>query len=773
MKVLKDIVNCYRNNPYSIYTREVKGLYYDDTPGVQIVYVLEGAIRIKIYERDSLVEEGELFIFNRFETRFIYAETEENLCIILNLPLEAFKAYGDNYRCLRFENYIDLHRLKGDFPYLLSLVYKNSLERSYLKRESRELEDLVRHLGENYINDEFSLTGLDDKFSSIEMIEDLVFENNLEKLSLTDLEDRIHLSSSYISKIFNEVCGIKFTEYVQQFKLCHACYGLLFTDKGLEEISSLVAFNSSRSLNRLFDKYLGLTPSEYRRSYIDMDGGFRFKSKLESFINLSGQLSYKGFLEKFKLDLKDEYELDLSLDYPKKKLFKSWLIMRNLSSIGNDHSTIMDNIASEVDINEVALRFKYNESTDSFYFADLDQERDPNFISLFLNTCLENDIVGVVSLEIDSLSLEDPHLEENLLQYKKLLEYLEDSVGSSGMREFSYIFDIRDVNNYLDDDLSMLKYRNYIREKHRYLEEIFGNQDYKWGFELGNLTFHEVETLKKVHRKLYNVSDIMPSIYSLNYRHKETLRIGSLEELDKMQNYERAMMRTVKGIKEELKVPVEKIYIRGLYRHIDISKIDLKYRDLFMVQLMLNSTFLLSGEVDFVTDYMVKDSREEKGYYYPRVLDDLGFYTPVYWSIILLSKLRGGILHRGDGYLVTRYKDELLIVVYGNLFLDHLYARQCDYKNLSDHKYKLNYKIKGLRGNYKITSERLSFENGSVFYSIGNKDNYKYISKKEKDYIRKISAPSYNLEIKTIEGSYEDTIVYSPFNIILKRYKKF
>lgn len=73
------------------------------------------------------------------------------------------------------------------------------------------------------------------------------------------------LSRSYFSKLFKEVTGQNFTDYLQNLRISEACSLLESTDKKVTEILSDVGFKDIKHFNRLFKKITGKTPSQYRK----------------------------------------------------------------------------------------------------------------------------------------------------------------------------------------------------------------------------------------------------------------------------------------------------------------------------------------------------------------------------------------------------------------------------------------------------------------------------------------------------------------------------
>lgn len=85
-------------------------------------------------------------------------------------------------------------------------------------------------------------------------------------LSLSVLEENLHLNKYYISHLFSGRLGLRFNDYVNSLRVSEACRYLLNSTHSITEISDLVGFNTPRTFNRAFLRQIGTTPSEYRRT---------------------------------------------------------------------------------------------------------------------------------------------------------------------------------------------------------------------------------------------------------------------------------------------------------------------------------------------------------------------------------------------------------------------------------------------------------------------------------------------------------------------------
>ena len=83
-------------------------------------------------------------------------------------------------------------------------------------------------------------------------------------LSVEQIANTFHISNSYFSQMFNEVCGLSFPEYVNELRLnCSAEY-LRTTDLSVKEIAARSGFSGVSYFGVQFKKKYGMSPSAYR-----------------------------------------------------------------------------------------------------------------------------------------------------------------------------------------------------------------------------------------------------------------------------------------------------------------------------------------------------------------------------------------------------------------------------------------------------------------------------------------------------------------------------
>ena len=93
-------------------------------------------------------------------------------------------------------------------------------------------------------------------------LNDHLFDENL---SLTALAEYFGVSESVVSRKIRSMTNFNFLDYVNKKRIEHAAILLLSTDISVNDLSKTVGYGSDITFRRLFKKYMGITPSEYRR----------------------------------------------------------------------------------------------------------------------------------------------------------------------------------------------------------------------------------------------------------------------------------------------------------------------------------------------------------------------------------------------------------------------------------------------------------------------------------------------------------------------------
>ena len=101
----------------------------------------------------------------------------------------------------------------------------------------------------------------------IRMAKQYIDENYMHNIGLDEVADEIHLSSAYLSTMFRKETGLNFSEYLSQRRMQKAKELLRKSDDSIGQIAEQVGYMDTKYFSRLFNKIVGLKPSEFRKLY--------------------------------------------------------------------------------------------------------------------------------------------------------------------------------------------------------------------------------------------------------------------------------------------------------------------------------------------------------------------------------------------------------------------------------------------------------------------------------------------------------------------------
>jgi AraC-like DNA-binding protein len=103
------------------------------------------------------------------------------------------------------------------------------------------------------------------QYQYIQHAKEFIAENYAKStLSLNEVGATVGLSASYLSGLFKEMQSVNFSTYLANYRVERSKLLLTSTDLSVNRISHACGFNSSQNYYRVFKKYVGMTPGQYR-----------------------------------------------------------------------------------------------------------------------------------------------------------------------------------------------------------------------------------------------------------------------------------------------------------------------------------------------------------------------------------------------------------------------------------------------------------------------------------------------------------------------------
>ncbi len=133
------------------------------------------------------------------------------------------------------------------------------IEKPFDIQETRELFEKLLQGRRNFAEE-----GIDNLAGRIRYAQEFIRKNYNKSISLKDISREIFLSPKYFSRVFKEKTGKTFNEYKLSLRIETAKILLKKYSYTVSEIAFKVGYQDPESFMKMFKKFLGFTPSEYR-----------------------------------------------------------------------------------------------------------------------------------------------------------------------------------------------------------------------------------------------------------------------------------------------------------------------------------------------------------------------------------------------------------------------------------------------------------------------------------------------------------------------------
>lgn len=262
---------------------EKDGVFYSD---MELLYVIQGEIQVRIAETDYILEKEDIILLNRGLKSNVKALDGAIACSIRyddRLVSELLKDRNYRFICNSVaDGGHSYEKMQKCFRELVCLLVTDSRRsESYKYSLSYQLLDL---LAEHFMDCGYAKAAVrDEGAAKLQEVMRYIDQNFCEKVSLSEIAEKMYLSTSTLSRLFKKQTGIHFAEYVNQVRLKHAVSELLYTGSNITRIAMNSGFSNVSAFNRVFRDYYGIAPTEYRNQNKErMERKFWSKEKLKN-----------------------------------------------------------------------------------------------------------------------------------------------------------------------------------------------------------------------------------------------------------------------------------------------------------------------------------------------------------------------------------------------------------------------------------------------------------------------------------------------------------
>ena len=185
-------------------------MHYHQNP--ELLYVLEGSLKIVLEEKDCLLQSRDFYIINANTRHALLSDAPVfYVCLHLNF--------------IRLQHYLDMNRV-------------------IFLCDSNGMNDTLRQ--------------------SISSLLDQIITNYKSDIRLADLAEQLYLSPAYLSKYIKTRLHMNFVDYVNSIRLYHAVAEIRNSEKKITNIAIDNGFSNLTAFSHAFKKFYDMTPSEFR-----------------------------------------------------------------------------------------------------------------------------------------------------------------------------------------------------------------------------------------------------------------------------------------------------------------------------------------------------------------------------------------------------------------------------------------------------------------------------------------------------------------------------
>ncbi len=238
----------------------------DDFDRYQFEYVTGGKGYIEADGRIVTVRKGDFFFINKSRQRIYYSdktEPMEKMFVTLNGPLidgmvDAYSMSGSLVVCKS--------DVKENFETILSLLKNNKGDIS--KCYDSVAVEILKIL--QTVNHGKSSVKTNSNHDRAEEIMNYIDRNINREFNLDELSGYFFLSKTQILRIFDEKYHTTPMKYATARRVALGAYYLSKSKIPVSEIAEMLSFSDSKYFSKVFKKYTGETPRDYRKSKFEI-----------------------------------------------------------------------------------------------------------------------------------------------------------------------------------------------------------------------------------------------------------------------------------------------------------------------------------------------------------------------------------------------------------------------------------------------------------------------------------------------------------------------
>ena len=241
----------------------------------ELIYVLQGSAIRKMTDAQIPVSAGDYYVSNPLSAHGYEDIQDFEIISCLFLPESCDTALKDcpsissllSNQILRFGVAVDMpiaDRVLHDTDDSVRRLFK-TMEREYTDRATGYMEMLRCYLIQALVRAVRACEELSSN-NAVTAVMKYLKAHYAEPLSLNTLSQIAGYTPQYLSGLFSRDVGISIREFLQCLRIEEACKLLAQTPLPIAAIAAAVGYQDTRHFSKLFRRFQGISPKEYRKS---------------------------------------------------------------------------------------------------------------------------------------------------------------------------------------------------------------------------------------------------------------------------------------------------------------------------------------------------------------------------------------------------------------------------------------------------------------------------------------------------------------------------
>lgn len=594
-----------------------------------------------------------------------------------------------------------------------------------------------------------------------------------EPITLGDVARECFMSTSSLSRLFQEHTGIKFNRYVNQLRIQMSLNDLLYTQDSVDQIASNYGFSNSKTYRTQFSRFFEESPTEYKRNFYKKETTIVEK---KAAIELEELVSNDDLelLQKF-MEVKTE-----EVSVTESKTQKATLQIESVQNRPLVHSDVIIHINSLEDLflEEVKKQIITIKEEIGCHYIGIQNlfKVAPSSYTVFEQTKLSlfspfsrfDTVVDFIRSNHFGV-----YYQLNLKDYDQITSFY-----NKDHQEFFKYIEYMTRNEFLPNWRISIQFERWeVAKSVKAFKELRGkikkiNDCIQVGVGLPtgypNYSFNDAEEEMLFREEILNIAEFVSYKSEPNYTVKDPdlskYELFASKDVQKMKN-----TLTSWGVDLPF-ILTEWNTLTGSTRYTNsyFFRAALIVHDLQKLDLLVDSygfwlnTYLFEGNHCNI-DSVKYDGLEVFHYYNCR--------RPVFFALSLYKRLKGQVVATGDHFILTTVNGHYQLLTWNAQYIS---------PNLATNECYLKSKVLELEihsstvpnGLYQIKKFTLSKEHGAVAYSYNRFSSQQILDEESHQYLSRISHPKMNVFDKQFTNGLHMSCYLEANNICLYEFLK-